>query len=100
MSNMDSNVVKFPFGGKSRPIARQYASTPEEEYAPRPRRFAKNPLRQHVTTISLAIVEANKHDQFIDHDGLDYIRRGAESARILADELAGLAKWLEGRANG
>jgi hypothetical protein len=46
--------------------------------------------------LSIAIVEANKNDQFIDQDGLDYIRKGAESARILANELTGLAKRLEG----
>jgi hypothetical protein len=90
------NVVAFRSEPRRQPIARPYASIPETEYAPYPRRFAKNPLRKHVTTLSMAIVHANKHDQFIDHDGLDYIRNGAESARILADELAGLAKRLEG----
>ena len=92
----DNVVALFRSESKRQPIARPYASIPETEYEPRPTRFAKNPLRKHVTVLSLAIVEANKHDQFIDHDGLDYIRRGAESARILADELAGLAQRLEG----
>jgi hypothetical protein len=86
-----SNVVKFP-----RPIARQYASTPEYEYAPRTRRFAKNPLRKHVATLSIAIVEANRLDEFIDREALKYIREGAEAARILADELGRLADRLEG----
>lgn len=89
------NVVAFARSEPKRPmLARPYVSIPETEYAPRPTRFAKNPLRKHVTMLSIAIVEANKHDQFIDHDGLDYIRKGAESARILADELTGLAKRL------
>jgi hypothetical protein len=86
-------IISFP---RSRPIARQYASTPEYEYAPRARRFAKNPLRQHVTMLSMAIVEANKLDEFIDREALKYIREGAEAARILADELGRLADRLEG----
>jgi|ERR1700722_8233753 hypothetical protein len=90
------NVVAFRSEPRRQPIARAYASIPETEYEPRPTRFAKNPLRKHVAMLSLAIVEANKHDQFIDHDGLDYIRKGAESARILADELGHLADRLEG----
>ena len=90
------NVVAFARSETKRPVlARPYVSIPETEYEPRPTRFAKNPLRKHVTMLSMAIVEANKHDQFIDRDGLDYIRKGAEFARILADELTGLAKRLE-----
>jgi hypothetical protein len=80
---MSADIIGFP---RSRPIARHYVSAPEYEYAPRPRRFAKNPLRQHVTVLSMAIVEANKL----------YIRRGVEAARILADELGRLADRLEG----
>ena len=86
-------IISFP---RSQPIARHYVSTPEYEYAPRPRRFAKNPLRQHVTTLSNAIVEANKLDEFIDREALKYIRSGIRAARILADELGRLAGRLEG----
>jgi hypothetical protein len=86
-------IISFP---RSRPIARHYVSTPEYEYAPRPRRFAKNPLRQHVTTLSMAIVEANKLDEFIDCEARKYIRNGIEAARILADELGRLADRLGG----
>jgi hypothetical protein len=90
-----ATVISFP---RSRSIARQYLSTAESEYAPRPRRYAKNPLRQHVTRLSMAIVEANKIDEFIDAEALGYIREGAESARILAVELGCLADRLEGWA--
>jgi hypothetical protein len=86
-------IISFP---RSRPIARQYVSMPEYEYAPRTRRFAKNPLRQHVTRLSIAIVHANKLDEFIDREDLKYIRNGVEAARILADELGRLADQLEG----
>jgi hypothetical protein len=86
-------VISFP---RSRPIARHYVSTPESEYAPYPKRFAKNPLRQHVTMLSKAIVEANKLDEFIDREALKYIREAVEAARILADELGSLADRLEG----
>jgi hypothetical protein len=78
------------------PIARPYASTPASEYLPRPRRYAKNPLRRHVTRLSMAIVEANKLDEFIDCEALKYIRNGIDAARILADELSRLAERLEG----
>jgi hypothetical protein len=86
-------IISFP---RSRPIARHYVSAPEYEYAPRTRRFAKNPLRQHVTRLSIAIVHANKLDEFIDREDLKYIRNGVEAARILADELGRLADQLEG----
>jgi hypothetical protein len=86
-------IISFP---RPRPIARQYLSTAESEYAPRPRRYAKNPLRQHVTRLSMAIVEANKLDEFIDAEALEYIRKGVKAARILADELGCLADRLEG----
>jgi hypothetical protein len=86
-------IISFP---RSQPVARHYVSTPEDEYAPRPKRFAKNPLRQHVTMLSIAIVEANKLDEFIDREALKYIREGVEAARILADELGRLAAHLEG----
>jgi hypothetical protein len=86
-------IIRFP---RPRPIARQYVSIPDEDYYPRSRRYAKNPLRQHVTRLSMAIVEANKLDEFIDCDALKYIRKGIEAARILADELGRLADRLEG----
>ena len=86
-------IICFP---RPRPIARHYVSTPESEYAPRPRRFAKNPLRQHVTDLSIAIVQANKLDEFIDGEALEWIRKGIEAARILADELGGLVDRFEG----
>ena len=89
------NVVAFARSEPKRPmLARPYVSIPETEYAPRPTRFAKNPLRKHVTMLSIAIVEANKHDQFIDRDGLDYICKGAGSATSSPNELTGLAKRL------
>jgi hypothetical protein len=86
-------ILRFP---RARPIARHYASTPRSEYEPRPLRYARNPLRQHVTALSIAIVEANKFDEFIDGDALTWIRKGIEAARILADELGGLVDRLEG----
>lgn len=86
-------ILSFP---RARPIARHYVSTPQSEYERRPLRFAKNPLRQHVRSLSIAIVEANKLDEFIDGDALTWIRKGVEAARILADELGGLADRLEG----
>lgn len=58
-------------------LARQYVSMSKNEYAPRPLRDAKNPLRQHVTRLSTAIVEANKLDEFIDNKVLQQIRKGA-----------------------
>jgi len=90
---MSADIIGFP---RSQPIARHYVSTPEYDYTPRPRRFAKNPLRQHVTMLSIAIVEANKLDEFIDGEALKYIRKGVEAAHILADELGRLADRLEG----
>jgi len=81
---------------RPRPIARQYLSTAESEYAPRSRQYAKNPLRQQVTRLSVAIIEANKLDEFIDAEALKDIRKGVEAARILADELGRLADRLEG----
>jgi hypothetical protein len=44
----------------------------------------------------MAIVEANKLDEFIDCEALKYIRNGIDAARILADELSRLAERLEG----
>jgi len=44
----------------------------------------------------MAIVEANKLDEFIDREALKYIRRGVEAARILADELGRLVDRLDG----
>jgi hypothetical protein len=82
-------IISFP---RSKPIARHYASTPRSEYEPRPLWFAKNPLRQHVTSLSIAIVQANKLDEFIDGEALEWIRKGVEAARILADELGGLVE--------
>jgi hypothetical protein len=58
--------------------------------------FPKNRFGNTVTTLSMAIVEANKLDEFIDCEALEYIRRGIGAARILADELARLADRLEG----
>jgi hypothetical protein len=86
-------IISFP---RARPIARHYASTPRSEYEPRPLRFAKNPLRQHVTMLSIAIVQANTLDEFIDREALKDIRDGVEAARVLADELGSLADRLEG----
>jgi hypothetical protein len=86
-------IISFP---RARPISRHYASTPEPLHAPRPLRFAKNPLRKHVTLLSIAIVEANKLDEFIDGEALEWIRKGIAAARILADELGGLVERLEG----
>ena len=40
------------------PIARQYVTIPDEDNYSRPRQYAKNLLRQHVTRLSAAIVEA------------------------------------------
>jgi hypothetical protein len=67
-------ISPSPFGPS---LARQYVSMSENEYAPRPLRYAKNPLRQHVTRLSTAIVEANKLDEFIDNEALKQIRKGA-----------------------
>ena len=67
---------------------------PNVNMPPRPRRYAKNPLRQHVSSLSLAIVEANKLDEFIDADALKWIRDGITASRILADELGRLADRL------
>jgi hypothetical protein len=92
-SHQPAAVIRFP---RSRPIARQYVTIPESDYCPRSRRYAKNPLRQHVTRLSTAIVEANKLGEFIDCEALKDIRKGIEAARILADELGRLADRLEG----
>jgi hypothetical protein len=51
-------------------LARQNASMSENEYAPRPLRYAKDPLCQHVTRLSTAIVEPKKLDEFIDNEAL------------------------------
>ena len=90
------NVVAFPSEPRRRPIARPYASIPETEYAPYPRRYAKNPLRQHVTKLSKAIIAANKLDEFIDADDMRQIFEGAKAALILAEELSRLASALGG----
>jgi hypothetical protein len=45
---------------------------------------------------SIAIVEANKLDEFIDGRALKDIRDGVEAARTSADELSRLADRLEG----
>jgi hypothetical protein len=84
-------ILSFP---RPRPIARHYVSTPESNHAPRPRRFAKNPLRKHVTELSIAIVEANKLDEFIDCEALKWIRDGVAAARIWPMSLAAsLTGW-------
>jgi hypothetical protein len=88
-----ATVVSFP---RPQPIARHYASTSQSEYERRPLRFAKNPLRKHVTRLSIAIVEANKLDEFIDRKALEWIRDGVTAACVLADELGRLADRLEG----
>ena len=50
------------------------------------RRKARNPLRLHVDHVREAVTEANKLEH--DPDDIELIRRGAESARLLADTLA------------
>jgi len=50
------------------------------------RRKARNPLRLHVDHVRKAVTEANKLEH--DPDDVELIRRGAESARLLADNLA------------
>ena len=57
-------------------------------------RNRRNPLRQHLESVSIAIVEANR----LDHTPgtLDWIRDGAAAARMLADELGRIATALEG----
>jgi hypothetical protein len=92
----DNVVALFRSEPKRRPIARSYVSIPETEYAPYPRRYAKNPLRQHVTKLSKAIIAANKLDAFIDTDDMGQILEGAKAALILAEELGRLAAGLEG----
>lgn len=49
------------------------------------RRKARNPLRLHVDHVRKAVTEANKLEH--DPDDVELIRRGAESARLLADAL-------------
>lgn len=50
------------------------------------RRRARNPLQLHVDHVRKAVTEANKLEH--DPDEVELIRRGAESARLLADALA------------
>jgi hypothetical protein len=97
-----NNIVTFP-DSQARDRFRQKSHTDEKPMmlVPEPGwmrrlRFAKNPLRQHVTSLSIAIVEANKLDEFIDGEALKWIRKGVDAARILADELGSLADRLEG----
>ena len=62
-----------------------------QEQAPlvsNPKRSKRNPLRGHLNALSVAIVEANKLDHYIDDDALEWIRKGEAAARTLAEELA------------
>jgi hypothetical protein len=62
-----------------------------------PKRSKRNPLRGHLNALSVAIVEANKLDHYIDDDALEWIRKGEAAARILADELARIAMRISPR---
>ncbi|OSI22849.1 hypothetical protein [Bradyrhizobium canariense] len=75
-----STILPFPARGTA-PVRNpvfDYGDT-----APKTRN-RRNPLRGHLTSVSIAIVEANK----LEHTPgmLDWIREGAASARVLADE--------------
>jgi hypothetical protein len=63
----------------------------QEPSASCPKRNKRNPLRGHLDALSVAIVEANKLDHYIDDDALEWIRKGEAAARTLADELARIA---------
>lgn len=85
-----SNVVTFP-GGRSAPLASSFRN-PSFDYgqtAPKTRN-RRNPLRQHLDSVSIAIVEANKLEPSVPK----WIRQGAQSARALADELSRIADEL------
>ena len=86
-----SNVVQFPGAAARRQAC---ITTPDIDRA-YPRRNSRNPLRRHLGKISLGITEANKIDH-IDDEWLDWIRRGAESARVVADALDAIVKQAEG----
>ena len=65
--------------------------------ASNPKRSKRNPLRGHLDALSVAIVEANKLDHYIDDDALEWIRKGEAAARTLADELARIAMRMSAR---
>ena len=56
---------------------------------------SRNPLRKHLNTLSSAIVEANKLNPPDPAESLEWVREGAEAARVLADELARAVKRME-----
>jgi hypothetical protein len=62
-----------------------------------PKRSKRNPLRGHLNALSVAIVEANKLDHYIDDDALEWIRKGEAAARTLAEELARVATRISPR---
>jgi hypothetical protein len=62
-----------------------------------PKRSKRNPLRGHLNALSVAIVEANKLDHYIDDDALEWIRKGEAAARTLAEELARIAARMSPR---
>jgi hypothetical protein len=64
----------------------------ERRERPPHRRHRRNPLRKQYQTLELAIVEANRDQHHPER--LQYIRRGVEAARILAEELARIADRL------
>jgi hypothetical protein len=71
-----------------------------QEQAPlvsNPKRSKRNPLRGHLNALSVAIVEANKLDHYIDDDALEWIRKGEAAARTLAEELARIATRISPR---
>ncbi|MGX4772004.1 hypothetical protein ACWAUC_19715 [Bradyrhizobium guangdongense] len=89
-----SNIITFP-GRNPAPLgySLRNSSLDYGQTAPRTR-IRRNP-RDHLTNLSIAVVEANKLDHK-DRDWLCVLREGAQSARVLADELSRIVAQAEG----
>ena len=73
-------------GSDELPSEKRPSPSVETGYYGYRRRKARNPLRLHVDHVRKAVTEANKLEH--DPDDVELIRRGAESARLLAVTLA------------
>ena len=88
----DGGVCSFRVGHKIDPHAISIQWVPEASAQAIVRQARRD------AGLELAIVEANKLDHEHCPEKLQYIRRGAEAARILAEELARVADRLGARA--
>jgi len=102
---MSDNIIDFQSASARR--VSLACSEPAEPFVPREtgRQRAgrkRNPLRHPYQQIELAITTAGKlhrgetlrREEYVDE--LEYLRRGALAARLLADALDGLVKRVEG----